>query len=241
MKKCSKCGILKKLEFFNKDKSSKDSHRSNCKDCSKSYRDNNKEKEKIYREENKEKIKEQYESWYSKNKDRIKEVKSKYYELNKEVILEKSSLQYQRNRSKKLDYQKDYQSRNKDKRNKYLSERRKNNVLFRLITNIRNLINNSFYEVGFSKKSRTHEILGCSFDEFKNYLESNFEVWMNWENRGIYTGEFNVGWDIDHIIPLSSASNEEDLVKLNHYTNLRPLCTKINRDIKKDKIEYGII
>ena len=57
---------------------------------------------------------------------------------------------------------------------------------------------------------------------------------MTWENRGLYNGEFNYGWDIDHIIPLSSAETEEDIIKLNHYTNLQPLCSKINRDIKKD-------
>lgn len=27
----------------------------------------------------------------------------------------------------------------------------------------------------------------------------------------------------------------------NRYTNLQPLCSKINRDIKKDNLEYGII
>lgn len=42
-----------------------------------------------------------------------------------------------------------------------------------------------------------------------------------------------------HIIPISSATNEEELIKLNHYTNLQPLCSKVNRDIKKDKIEYS--
>ena len=26
-------------------------------------------------------------------------------------------------------------------------------------------------------------------------------------------------------------------IKLNHYTNLQPLCSKINRDIKKDKLK----
>ena len=59
---------------------------------------------------------------------------------------------------------------------------------------------------------------------------------MTWENKSKYNGEFNYGWDIDHIIPLSTAKTEEDIIKLNHYTNLQPLCSKINRHIKSDKI-----
>ena len=57
---------------------------------------------------------------------------------------------------------------------------------------------------------------------------------MNWENqggRGIRTK--NTNWDVDHIIPLSSAKNEEELINLCHYNNLRPLCSYINRYIKK--------
>jgi hypothetical protein len=156
-------------------------------------------------------------------------------------VKEKASEYYENNKDRKLEYQKKYQSENKDKRNKQLSERRQNDSTFRLVTNIRNLINNSFYKSGYSKKSKTQEILGCSYDEFKIYLESKFENWMTWENRGIYTGELNMGWDIDHVIPLSNAQSEEEIIKINHYTNLQPLCTKINRDIKKDKIEYEFI
>ena len=59
---------------------------------------------------------------------------------------------------------------------------------------------------------------------------------MNWNNRGLYNGELNYGWDIDHIIPLSSAKTEEEMILLNHYSNLQPLCSKINRDIKRDNI-----
>lgn len=62
--------------------------------------------------------------------------------------------------------------------------------------------------------------------------DSKFEPWMTWGNRGLYNGELNYGWDIDHIIP--SAETEEGVIKLNHYTNLQPLCSKVNRDIKKD-------
>jgi len=58
---------------------------------------------------------------------------------------------------------------------------------------------------------------------------------MSWDNHGLYNGEFNYGWDIDHIIP---ASSEEEILRLNHYTNLQPLCSKINRDIKKNNLTY---
>ena len=240
-KKCSKCDIVKDLELFNRDKSSKDGRRTNCKECNRIYRIENKDKSKQkaseYRISNTEKILKYRES----KKEEISENKRNYYQLNKLQILSKRKSDYENNKDRKLEYQKRYQSENKDKRNKQLSERRQNDVIFRLTTNIRNLINNSFYESGYSKKSKTQEILGCSYDEFKIYLESKFENWMTWENRGIYTGELNMGWDIDHVMPLSNAQSENEIVELNHYTNLQPLCTKINRDIKKDKIEYGII
>lgn len=59
---------------------------------------------------------------------------------------------------------------------------------------------------------------------------------MNWENYGLYNGTEGYGWDIDHIIPTSSGITEDDIIKLNHYLNLRPLCSKINRDIKRDNV-----
>lgn len=77
--------------------------------------------------------------------------------------------------------------------------------------------------------------LGCTFEEFKIYLESKFEDWMSWENYGKYNGEVRYGWDIDHIIPLSTALSEDDIYSLSHYSNLQPLCSKTNRDIKKNK------
>ena len=65
-------------------------------------------------------------------------------------------------------------------------------------------------------------------------MESKFENWMSWNNRGLYNGELMHGWDIDHVIPISLAKTEEELLKLNHYSNLQPLCSKINRDVKRN-------
>lgn len=60
---------------------------------------------------------------------------------------------------------------------------------------------------------------------------------MDWSNYGKYNGGLDYGWDIDHITPISSAKTETEFHELCHYKNLQPLCSRINRDIKKDKIE----
>lgn len=128
-----------------------------------------------------------------------------------------------------------YRKNNKLNRNIKEKERRLNDPLHKLKVNLRNLIGNSLRTKNYKKVSKTHEILGCSFEEFKIYLESRFESWMTWDNRGLYNGTENYGWDVDHVIPTSSATTEEELIGLNHYTNLRPLCSYNNRYIKKNK------
>ena len=225
MKSCSKCKNEKEFSSFHKSSRNKSGYRSQCISC-----------ENEYKEANKDKLKE-----YFKNRVYDPSIKKEYYLLNKERIKDNYRKYYENNKESKLEYQKEYQKNNKDKRNSYLIERRQNDPLFKLITNVRNLIYNSFYYNGYSKNSKTEELLGCSFEELKQHLESKFEPWMNWDNRGLYNGELNYGWDIDHVIPLSSVNEEIDIIKLNHYTNLQPLCSKVNRDIKKDNLEYGVI
>ena len=64
---------------------------------------------------------------------------------------------------------------------------------------------------------------------------------MNWDNYGLYNGELNYGWDLDHIVPLSSALSENELLDLNHYKNIRPLCSYTNRYIKKEYINRRLL
>ena len=127
----------------------------------------------------------------------------------------------------------------KEKRKIDFNERMKIDNLFALKTKITKNIRKYIVKKGFSKKAKTTDIIGCSYEEFYNHIESLFEPWMNWENKGLYEGgRFNYGWDIDHKIPLSSANTEEELIKLNHYTNLQPLCSCVNREIKQDNINF---
>jgi hypothetical protein len=159
------------------------------------------------------------------NKDKMRSYDKKYRDNNKEVVSERKKDAYSKNREHYLNKAKNYRK-----------ERKLIDPVYKLYFNVANMIRLSIKENGFSKKSRTHDILGCSYEEFKIYLESKFESWMNWKNHGLYDGEINYGWDIDHIIPISLAKTEEEILKLNHYTNLQPLCSYTNRHIKRNNL-----
>lgn len=61
-----------------------------------------------------------------------------------------------------------------------------NDPLFKLCFNIRTLIRNSIKRQFTEKSKKTQEILDCSFEEFKIYLEEQFDENMNWNNKGSY-------------------------------------------------------
>lgn len=173
--------------------------------------------------------------YYAKNKEEQIDKSKEYYKNNSELIKEKRRIYYSKNRDKKLTYQNEYQRNNKEKRNAYLVNRKKNDPIFKLKYAVYRIIGNS---IKYKKKNiRATEILGCSIQEFKIHLESKFESWMSWENYGLYNGDFKFGWDIDHIIPVSLAETEDDVLRLSHYSNLQPLCSKINRDVKKHNVQ----
>jgi hypothetical protein len=52
-------------------------------------------------------------------------------------------------------------------------------------------------------------------------MERQFLPGMGWHNRS--------EWEIDHIVPLSTARSLEEVVVLNRFTNLRPLWRLDNR------------
>jgi hypothetical protein len=71
------------------------------------------------------------------------------------------------------------------------------------------------------KTGSSIQLLGCSIDSFKIYLESLFESGMSWGNHGRGIGY----WNIDHIIPcaLFDLSNPEHQRRCFHFSNLQPM------------------
>lgn len=135
-----------------------------------------------------------------------------------------------------------YKEKNKDilrEKNKiYHKNRLITDPFYRSKIDARNIIRKALSERGYTKKSKTQEILGCSYIEFKNHIESQFQSGMSWENRN--------EWHIDHIVPLDFAKDENEILKLNHYTNLRPLfatenLSKSNSITIKTESYYEII
>lgn len=114
----------------------------------------------------------------------------------------------------------------KEYRRSYVNEKYNNDLLYKIKDNISSSIRR---HLKVRKSSRTLEILGCSIPFLIEYIESKFQEGMTWENHKLR------GWHIDHIIPLSSAKSYDDIIKLNHYTNLQPLWWQDNLQ-KSDKI-----
>jgi len=204
------------------------------------YHDNKEyynEKSKKYYQDNKEKIEEYQKKYYKENIDYIKERDREYYESNKEKIKNRKKRWREENRDEILEKQRLWYSENKDRVNKELVIKRKIKTLedptYSLKRNLNPIVRKAFLRNGYTKDSKTYEIIGCDFECLLHHFESQFEEWMTWENRGLYNGELCYGWDIDHIIPMSTAKTKEDVIRLSHYSNLQPLCGYVNRHIKR--------
>lgn len=152
-------------------------------------------------------------AWYHKNKNTEKATswRKNYYLKNKDTIITKTA-----------EYKKDNKDKVRERNREYISKKRQS-LEFRLYSNIRSRISGVIKKRCEVSGSLVLEFLGCSMSEFKIHIESQFIDDMTWDNYG------RLGWHIDHIIPISKATNKEEFVKLNHYTNLRPLWAKENQ------------
>lgn len=168
--------------------------------------------------------------WRNRNKEHIKEYNKKYFQKHKEEIVNKRReyLHNYRQTEKYKKHKKEYEMKNRQKSNEHRKNRYKNDYIFKLKHNLRVELLRSFKSKNKIKYKHTEEIIGCDTDFFIDYLLNTFK-----ENYGYeYTGQEKV--HIDHIIPLATASDENDIIKLCHYTNLQLL--KATDNLKKSSI-----
>lgn len=205
VKQCSKCKKYKTLNEFYIWKNGKDGFRTMCKKCHSIYCKQYREKHKLY-------LLKKQKAYYQLNKNKLIKQRQIYYEKNKEVILE---------------YHKQYEKMHRQEINKKSNHKYKTNINFRISVNIRGRLNKVLKRTKKSKS--TLKLLGCSFEELKNYLESKFKPGMNWKNHGNGFNEIKE-WHIDHIKPCASfdLSKPEEQEKCFRYTNLQPLWAEEN-------------
>ena len=154
---------------------------------------------------------------------------SKEYRIqNRERILKKRRERYRRNEEKF----KQERIKRRAYNRKYKKQRYKTDPLYKLSVSCRTRIKCALKGIGVKNKLTT-ELIGCSWEDFKQHIEKQFKNGMTWENYGFDS------WHIDHIIPLASAKNKTELLKLFHYTNCQPLWAKDNLE-KGDKLILSI-
>ena len=133
-------------------------------------------------------------TWKALNKEKVSEYNKKYASENAEVLNEKRKI--------------------------HIKNRRKVDPLFILVRRERCRV----YEAlkGKRKSARTENLIGCSYQELKDHIESLFVDGMGWHNMGL--------WHIDHIQPLSSfdlSDIEQQKIAFN-YKNQQPLWAEEN-------------
>ena len=150
--------------------------------------------------------KKEYDKEYrKKNKERIDQRVSNWNKQNKEGVSQR-----------KLNWSRT----NKDRINKRIKARKEIDPVYKLKLLFRSKLN----KILKCKKEKTFDIIGCTPNELKQHLESQFKEGMTWENHGMY------GWHIDHIKPLYFGEDDTELKLLSHYTNLQPLWWNENLD-----------
>lgn len=152
--------------------------------------------------------------WYEKNKDHKIEQCRRLYEKDKDKI-----------RARHREYNKNNAERVRSQINGWYKAARRGEkgekALIRIKTKclIKNIIKGSYY----SKTSKTATLLGCSYEELFLHLGPRPSP----------------DHHLDHICPCSQATTEDELLKLQHYTNLQWLPAEENLSKSDSKTPEG--
>jgi len=162
-------------------------------------------------------------------KQTVAEAQREYQKNKKEEIrayrkrLQKQKSEEDRENDRR--YHKEWREKNKQKlqetQKKWHQERYATDPQYKLRVLLRARLNVAL--AGGYKKGSAIKLLGCTIEELKKHLESQFQPGMTWKNHGKI-------WHIDHIVPLANfdLQNLDQLKIACHFTNLQPLTVSQN-------------
>lgn len=196
LKTCSRCKQSKQAEDFNRSAKGSLGLHGHCRDCQKTCRA----------------------EWYRANLERER-AKASDFSKSKRGI-ESRRKRYREDQA----FREAHLSKNRERRRSHAARKKANmaraiwmeNEAKRISCAIRARTRKAL--LGISKAASTMTMLGCSSEELKAHLESQFLDGMSWDNYGYY------GWHIDHIRPCASfdLTKQEHQMECFHYKNLRP-------------------
>jgi hypothetical protein len=189
-----------------------------------------------WKHENPDKVKQSAKITREKRTEQTKQYNANYRRENRDELLEKERLKRLANPEKYRESSRNWMLNNPEKyletkrktrkknhsslmagHTKYCKTRRDADPLFKLITNIRTRINRAIARD--AKGGTTIALLGCTIEELKKHIESQFQPGMSWGNWNLY------GWHIDHRTPIVSFDlfDPEQQKICFHFSNLQPL------------------
>ena len=113
-----------------------------------------------------------------------------------------------------------------------MRNRSEEDVNFKLINNLRHRTATAIKEGKGVKAQKTETLMGCTVEQARDHIESQFADGMTWDNWSID------GWHLDHIRPYSSFDfrDERQQYVCFNYRNFMPLWASKNM-IKNDTYE----
>jgi hypothetical protein len=172
-----------------------------------------------------------------RNREKINQRKREKRAANLELARQKAREEYHANAESRKASSARWKDRNREQQVAYRGKRIKSiraTPVGREKHIVSSLIRQTMLTISDSKTgTRFDAIIGIPKEEFRKWVEAQFEPWMTWGNYGTVDGKAPSAqcqcWDLDHIIPISMAVTIDDVHRLNHHTNLRPLCSYVNR------------
>lgn len=218
-KKCTKCGKELPLDQFYQQKSRNNSigYKSECNNCDKA-------RSTRWARSNREKINKRRRDKYKNNPDGVKRSNAKW-RGNNPIKYRTSIDKWEEANPEKI----------KATKINYRRRHRLIDLDFKITENIRAAMHGALNRN--TKSGHTVELLGCSIEYLRHYLENQFTEGMAWNNYGVH------GWHIDHVIPLSyfDLTDPSQQRRAWHYTNLQPLWARDNLKKKSKIIEIQLI